>query len=230
MHAQNWKVKTVDTGYTLKRFEVDKKTNHKDGYYIEQEKSNMDTLVYGHYTDNKKTGTWKFRKQYGFLEYNYDTRIFENMPDTVKLIDSAYVKVGEEFIMTKVDAPPLGLTHYAEIVSLIVNKKYNKINHFSILGKAAVSIVSAEVTTDGKLANIKIEQPSLKSFDYNVVITLRQLKADWIPARLNNEPVTSKIFFYTFVSKVGDVKPAIDEKLYNYYFHIVFDENYRAYY
>jgi hypothetical protein len=99
----------------------------------------------------------------------------------------------------KVDSPPIYLGYKDEIKLMLAHTARVPVKEMAN-GFKATSTASFIIDSIGKIKDIKIERPGNVSFDQSVIRAIRIIDGEWIPARVNNMPVDSKMFVLIHIS------------------------------
>lgn len=195
-------------------YSVDKKTKRKDGAYLKLNKLTKDTLVSGNYSNNIKSGLWKYydKSKNIYLTYNFENKYLNRLSPKISETDSFFIKKDSLFVLEKVDSPPIYLGYKDEFritlsdnLILPVEIIENKITGFCVC--------TFVVDEQGKMKDIQIEKSLNKKFGKNIIQTLEAINGDWIPAYLNGKPIESKMYLFFEVSQ-NDKKRNFIEKPY----------------
>jgi len=220
---QDKKIKKVKSDKFIEVFTINKINKLKDGVYYKIKRESEDTLIIGDYKDDKKVGLWKYKdlNKKDYIIYNYDSFKLEYISNSLKSIDTFYIKSDSSFVLGKVDSPPIYLGYENEIKELLNN---NTLPTIDIMEKSisSVSIATFIVDKFGNLINIQIERSISKEFDKNILKSIRLICGSWIPAKLNGNNIDTKIYVMfqvsnSFTPKYYPNKPYIIPVLLSYY-------------
>ncbi len=187
--------KVKDDHYTC-TYLIDKKSKLKEGEYLKIKNNTLDTLVIGHYQNDRKVGVWKYRSagNKNYILYNYDSKSAEYLDPAICKVDS-FLTISENnglYLLSKVDSPPIYLGFKGEVKSMITNNVKVPVYEME-RGLHGVSAASFVIDRTGKIGQIKIERSLNKSFDKIVVNAIELLDSEWIPAKINNVPTDAKM-------------------------------------
>jgi len=190
------KQKEIKDNYSTCSYTIDKKTKLKDGEYIKIRNSNRDTLVIGHYENDRKVGLWKYKSpgNKDYITYNYDNQSVVCMDPAISKVDSFLIasENNDLYLLNKVDAPPIYLGFKGEVKSVINNNIKIPVYEME-RGIHGVSAASFVIDRTGKITQIKIERSVSKSFDMTLTKAIEMLDSEWIPAKVNNSPTDAKM-------------------------------------
>jgi len=191
------KIKEVKDDFFVSSYTINKKSKIKDGDYFKIKRSPYDTLVTGHYSNDQKSGLWKFRSKGSkdYISYNYDTHTIEYLSPEISKIDSFYT-ISESnglYLLNKVDSPPVYLGFKGEIKD-VLNRNIAVPVEDCERGIKGVCTASFIIDRTGKIRDIEIYRPLSNSFDRMLKKALEKIDGDWIPARVNNSPTDAKMF------------------------------------
>lgn len=168
---------------------TDKKIRH--GEYVRYGWNNK-IAEKGLYESNIRVGVWEFYDFNGELEqkYNYTDRKIEILKpselkfDILTQIDGVYVDKAP-------DEMPIFIGGQSRQFYFSMAMKYPvEAKRQGIQGKV---IISAIITTEGKMIGEKIEEGIGSGCDQEALKTIQNFPDDWIPAKVNGEPVNVKI-------------------------------------
>lgn len=194
-NAQEWKKKRKSDTKFKETFFIDKVTKARNGKYVKIDVYTRDTLVVGHYFNNMKVNTWKY---YGedknvFQEYDYDKGRLKYIRNEVMEVDSFVVKVNNDFILTRIESPPIYIGFENEVKRTIY-ENCNPGNSFWDKEVSGVTMVSFIIDKKGQIKDIEIESGFDESIEPSIINSIRQINGYWIPAKLNGQAVESKIY------------------------------------
>ena len=162
----------------------------------------------GQYKNNKRTGTWVFYTRVGQAEerYNYDTNtlLAEAAEDSIS--DFRYVFDGQINKTDRLTKPiNIGGRYYGYVPYLKLFKLPADMQN--IAPDQFVVILELLVSPAGRLAEYKIH---LKATNFERVLNYDPDRiADdfklFLPATVNNVPVTSRIFISCYINNVDDI-------------------------
>lgn len=205
--GQDKKTVRVNTPGITERYQIDKETKMKDGFFVRTNTRTKDTLVVGNYANNAKTGLWKYLSTAGlpYIDYNHSTHEVVYLTDDIKLVENFMVKVDSDFLLTKVDRAPFYLGDYQETQRILVEnlripkelmeKKVNSSCYYTFV-----------VNTQGKIEQISVLKSLSPAFDKQVVSAIQKLDQQWEPAIRNGEKVDARISLLINISDQDHVK------------------------
>jgi len=210
------KIKKVNDDYFTSIFTIDKSSKQKDGEYFKIKTHSSDTLVYGRYTNDKKSGLWKYKGagNKDYISYNYDNQAIEYLSPSISKIDSFYIKSENEgvYLLGKVDSPPIYLGYQGEIKALFDHNVKVPVEEMA-RGLNGTSVASFIIDLNGKIKDIKVERSINKNFDKMMINTINIIDSDWIPAKVKNTLTESKMLILVQVSN-SSVKSNVKNKPY----------------
>jgi hypothetical protein len=210
--SQERKIIKKKSDFYIEIYSIDKGSKKKDGEYVKIKKSTNDTLIFGNYNNDIKVGLWKFNSSSNriYFYYNYDKRLFNQLPTSISSIDSFYIKKDTAFCLTKVDSPPIYLGYKDEIKDVF---RQNAIVPADICekGLSGNSLASFVVDITGKIVDIGIDNSISKGLDKNIIKTINMINGDWIPAKVNGEPIDSKIYILYNISQITITTKYVEE-------------------
>jgi hypothetical protein len=178
----------------------------KQGQY--QAFYNKNLLVNGQFTNDKKTGIWRFNNKYGQLleTYNYDTNtlVYEASEDTLSNMRyNADIAVDAKDRTTK--PIKIGGRYYAYLPYLKLFKlpAYIQPN----MRDNYVVILELLVSPGGRLADCKIHLKLGTDDDIVHVNTdlLKEEDKQFIPATLNGQPISCRIFIRCYINYYDEI-------------------------
>jgi hypothetical protein len=197
------KIKKVKDDYFTNIFTIDKSSKQKNGEYFKIKIHSSDTLVYGKYVNDRKTGLWKYRGagNKDYILYNYDSHLIEYLSPSISKIDSFYIKSESEgvYLLGKVDSPPIYLGYQGEVKALFDHNVKVPVEEMA-RGLEGTSVASFIIDTNGKIKDVKVERSINKNFDKMMINTIKMIDSDWIPAKVNNTLTESKMLILAHVS------------------------------
>ena len=162
----------------------------------------------GQYKNNKRTGTWVFYSRSGLAEerYNYDSNILlaEAAEDSVSnfryVFDGKISKTDEVTKPVKIGGRYYGYAPYLKLFKLPADMQ-------NIVREQFAVILELLVSPAGRLAGYKIH---LKTINFERILNYDPDRiADdfklFLPATVNNVPVTSRIFINCYINVVDDI-------------------------
>ncbi|RYZ25169.1 MAG: hypothetical protein EOO10_18975 [Chitinophagaceae bacterium] len=145
----------------------------------------------GSYVNNERVGLWKFYSWEGELEqeYNFSTKelISDNLLDGMKARKFSVIK-GNDTLLTLLERPPLYITGKTRMQSALTKGSQIGI----ILRLTQVSgnvVVGFTIDTAGHAKNYKILSGIHDACDEEALRMVKNLPANWLPAKLNGELV-----------------------------------------
>ncbi|HRZ95935.1 MAG TPA: energy transducer TonB [Paludibacter sp.] len=220
--SQERKIKKKNSTNFIEVYSVDKKTKRKDGVYLKLNKLTNDTLISGNFSNNTKSGLWRYfdNSKNVYLTYNYDNQHLNQISPEISASDSFYIKKDSIFTLEKVDSPPIYLG-YKDEFGITMNQ--NIVLPVEIIENKIIGFCVSTFVVDkqGKMKDIRIEKSLNKKFNQNIIQTLKTINGDWIPAKLNGKPVESKTYLFFDVSQF-EKKRTFKEKPYLQVFYFSF--------
>lgn len=214
--SQELKYKRRDNVQTVDHYFIDRKSEELNGKFQKINKESGDTLIEGFYEKNEKTGLWNYRCKNGSFKYNYSTKELINSKCSLFLSDSFTVRIGDNYVLTKVEIPAVYLGYENELKDIIA---FNFKIPISIMENnlSGYTIASINIDTNGKINGVNIEKPFDKKFDKTLKQFLEsEIKGDFLPAIYNNSIVESKLFIVIDVSS-SPRKYIIEDNSYQIY-------------
>jgi protein TonB len=204
-----------DQYYTCK-YTIDKKSKLKDGEFIQIKNSTQDTLVIGQYKNDQKAGLWKYKTSGNkdYILYNYDKKSVEYLAPAISKVDSFLVIEPSNgiYFLNKVDSPPVYLGYNGEMKTMM-NKNLIVPAEEGQRGVNGVSTASFVIDTTGRISEIMIERSLSKSIDKMLINAIKMIDGEWVPAKVNNVPVNSKMNVLVYIHGPGNY-PKFKEKPY----------------
>ena len=194
-YSQELKSKKVVTNQFVETFTVDKKSKLKNGNYLNINAITKDTLVTGTFRDDLKTGIWKYYSKGNtpWIAYDYDNKEIKLIPAEIAKVDSFLIWKGNSFVREKVDSPPVYIGFEKEVqTTLAANTKLPVdllVN--GLFGKTLVSFI---IDKTGKMNGFKVEASFHKDLNPELLNACKLIDGTWLPAKVNGEPVDSKLF------------------------------------
>lgn len=144
----------------------------------------------GHYYNNKKAGIWKYFNKDGLEQtYNYST---DSLLFSVKAINDTIlpVKIGNIFKERHVDSPPIFIEGESALYNYIDSNNYF---YGYNLPKDQWITVTVQFVIDsiGNASDFKIKEGKYYDYNQNALNLIEKIPDYWIPAKINNKPVTS---------------------------------------
>ena len=194
-YAQELKSKNLVTNQFVETFTVDKKTKLKNSNYLKINAITKDTLVTGIYRDDLKTGIWKYYSKGNspWIVYDYENKAIKFLPTEIAKIDSFLIWKDNSFIREKVDTPPVYIGYEKEVQTTIaVNTKLPvDVLVNGLFGKTLVSFI---IDKTGKMNGFRVEASFHKDLNPELLNACKLIDGTWLPAKVNGEPVDSKLF------------------------------------
>lgn len=201
-YSQVLELKKVSTGNFREFYSIDKSTKKKCGKYLKLDKQTKDTLASGEYKNDQKAGIWKYYADENklWMAYDFDNKSLVLRPEKTGQSESFSVFNGNAFSEQNVDNPPfyLGSKNEIEDIFLASIKLSSEITSNS---KSGICIARFVVTKEGKIKDIVQELMLTNDLFQQIRNTLESLQSEWIPAKVNNEPVDAQYML------VLDIKP-----------------------
>lgn len=204
---KSYKQKEVKDQYYTCKYNIDKNSKLKDGEFIQIKNSTQDTLVIGQYKNDQKIGLWKYKTSGNkdYILYNYDNKSVEYLAPVISKVDSFLVIEPSNgiYFLNKVDSPPVYLGYNGEMKT-IMNKNLTVPAEESKTGINGVSTASFVIDTTGRISEIKIERSLSKSIDKMLINAIKMIDGEWIPAKVNNVPMNSKMNVLVYIHGPGN--------------------------
>lgn len=145
----------------------------------------------GEYADNARVGLWKFYNWEGELEqeFNFTTKelVSDNLLESLKSKRFAVIK-GMDTVAMLLERPPLYITGKTRMQSALT--KGSQIALILRLTRATGNVVVGfTIDTTGKARDYKILNGIHDACDAEALRMVKQLPANWLPAKLNGETV-----------------------------------------
>lgn len=173
-------------------FQVDKKSKDRHGFYYVINTNSKDTLVTGHYINNKPTGVWHYYDKNATLLFEYDYSNFGLKSIQTGIgYDSTYIISNGNFQFDKVDNPQLYLGYKNEAITELAMKLKLPIEVIKAQ-KSGMCIYSFVIDENGQLGNIQTAQSLSIEFDNQVIEALSNLRKQWHPAHKNQTAIASQ--------------------------------------
>ncbi|MGZ3754959.1 MAG: hypothetical protein ACXVAY_20560 [Mucilaginibacter sp.] len=196
------------TGSVTEKYQTVIKANKEEREGLYQAFYNGTLIASGQYKNNKRTGTWSFYNRKGEAEerYNYDTNILlaEAPEDSVSnftyAFDGQFNKTDHGTKPVKIGGRYYGYVPYLKLFKLPADLQDIRREQFNV-------ILELLVSPAGRLAEYKIH---LKAVNFERVLRYDPDRiADdfklFLPATVNNIPVTSRIFISCYINAVDDI-------------------------
>lgn len=186
-------------------YQLNKENKTKEGYYYLINTMSKDTLITGNYSNDKRTGNWKFNQKQSapYIEYNYDEHLLTSYKSDNK-IDSTFIKKGDKYVIDRVENPQLYIGFKDQVLyDLMKNIKLPK----EIIDneQSGLCMYSFVISKDGILKDIRVEQSLDKKLDKNVINSISELNYTWEPAKKDGNPVDSKSFLFIEIANNQEI-------------------------
>ncbi|MEI6143384.1 MAG: hypothetical protein WCP85_29170 [Mariniphaga sp.] len=194
-YSQELKSKKLVTNQFIETFTVDKKSKLKNGNYVKISAITKDTLATGNYRDDLKTGIWKYYRKGNapWIIYDYENKAIKQLPTEITKVDSFLIWKDNAFVREKVDSPPVYVGFEKEVQTTIaINTKLPvDVLVNGLLGKTLVSFI---IDKTGKMNGFRVEASFHKDLNPEVLNACKLIDGIWQPAKVNGQPVDSKLF------------------------------------
>lgn len=196
------------TAFVTEKYQtvIGAKNEVKQGIY--QALYNKIPIATGQFTNNKKTGIWHFYSRYGQLLENYDygtdSLLFEAREDTTSALryfmDAKLTPTDRVTKPIRRGGRYYGYVPYLKQFKLPANIASDRDGYFAVL--------ELLVSPGGRLADYKIHL-KLGGGDEQIIHidigVLNEEDKKFIPATLNKQPVTSRIFIQCYVNNYDEI-------------------------
>jgi antitoxin component YwqK of YwqJK toxin-antitoxin module len=169
-------------------------------------------VAQGNYTNNKKTGAWRFYDPKGKLMqvYDYDTRTIKyEAKEYAQATDLSY-GIDKEISDTDKITKPLkvGGRYYGYLPYLGLYQPPFNPYQYSTYG--CIAMVELVISPLGRLADFKVHTNcSLIQYDQTITMHVNLFKEEdkqFVPATYNGEPVVSRIFIRCILNSNGELE------------------------
>lgn len=156
-------------------------------------------IAQGNYSNNRKTGTWRFYNQKGKLMqvYDYDSRMLKYEAKEYAASSNFFYAIDKEIADTDRVTKPLkiGGRYYGYLPYLGLYQ--TPFNPYEYGTNGCVAVVELLISPLGRLAEYKVRTAcGLMEYDQTIAMNVSLFKEEdkqFIPATLNGEPVVSRI-------------------------------------
>ncbi len=155
----------------------------------------------GTYTKGKKTGVWEYMDFEGRLIQKFDHDKHELVFYKVEEYDTSHdyaVIRGKDTLHTRLDRPPMLIGGYGELFNIILDHQTNlkKIMKKSDSGHV---VIAFNLDSNCNYSNIRFTTTTQTDFNGEAMKMLEESRSLWMPALLNNTPVTvTKVMTATY--------------------------------
>lgn len=200
--SQTLELKKISTSCFREIYSVDKSTKQKCGKYLKLDRQTKDTLVFGEYKNDQKTGIWKYYADENklWMAYDFDNKSLVVRPEKTGETETFSVFNGNTFSEQKVDNPPLYLGSKNEIEKIFL-ASIKLSPEITANSKSGICIVRFVVTKEGKIRDIVQELALTNDLIPQIKNILESMQSDWIPSKINKEAVDAQHML------VLDIKP-----------------------
>ena len=142
----------------------------------------------GFFENNEKVGTWEYYS-FGKLiqKYNYTTGEIE-FYDDYEIGSKFYQVKGDSLVEVELDATPIFIGGNFKLLTYGGGLKYPRdAQRKGIQGKTYTTVT---ITSDGKMIDETVNSKIGGGCEEESLRVLRAAPDNWIPAKLNGEPVT----------------------------------------
>ncbi|MDC6350987.1 hypothetical protein PP178_05440 [Zeaxanthinibacter sp. PT1] len=225
LNAQKLKTKKERSNFHKTIYQLDKETKKQHGWYYKINDSSGDTLVIGQHDQGRRVGEWQFMDLDGkkFLSFNYDTNSSKPAWPVGSPGDSIPILHESEFVLQQVDRAPVFVGYKGKLQDEMIRILQEQ-NLMNSNWQQGLTVLSMIIDPRGNSRVVKVEQAASVHVAKALVNALKLVKGHWIPATLDNKPVTSKIFLvHTFYMSTGQYSslpetPQIPDKAGVFYF------------
>jgi hypothetical protein len=182
-YSQNRKtVKKHELSIT-EHYQIDKKTKQKDGLYVRIHNLSNDTLAVGNYTNDLKTGNWRYFSLGGapYITYDYSTDSIHFLADTITSVKQFIVKIDSTFILTDVDRAPVYTGDYQEVYR-ILTENISVPRTIAENNKTGNCYYTFTISKDGKVKDLTTNKSISKEIDKQITEAFTKLNHKWLPA------------------------------------------------
>ena len=193
--SQELKTKKVVSNQFAEIFTVDKKSKLRNGNYLKINALTKDTLISGIYRDDLKSGIWKYYSKGNapWIVYDYENNAIKLLPTEIAKVDSFLIWKDNTFVREKVDSPPVYIGFDKEVQTTIAANTKLPVDVLvnGLLGKTLVSFI---IDKAGKMNGFRVEASFHKDLNPEVLNACKLIDGTWLPAKVNGQPVDSKLF------------------------------------
>jgi hypothetical protein len=192
-------------------YSIDRSTKLKHGEYLKLNRKTKDTLVFGKFQNDIKSGVWKYYSSNNtlWMTYDFERKAILLIPAEISRIDSFIVKRSDSFSNTKVDLPPVYLGSKKEIES-ILSANFTIPKEIIENVKSEISIFSFVVDQNGKIKDFKNEQAVSKEVIKEVEANIKLVDGEWSPAFVDNVPIDARLLLVYEILPEG-AKPIFND-------------------
>ena len=194
-YSQELKSKKVVTNQFVETFTIDKKSKLKNGNYIKISAISKDTLATGSYRDDLKTGIWKYYSKGNapWIVYHYENKEIKFLSTNIAKVDSFLIWKDNAFVREKVDSPPVYIGFEKEVQTTVAANTKLPVDLLvnGLFGKTLFSFI---IDKTGKMNGIKVEASFHKDLNPELLNACKLIDGIWLPAKVNGQPVDSKLF------------------------------------
>lgn len=189
---------------------INKQTKQKEGLYLKVDMNTGDTLVTGQYSNDKKTGKWRFAyKKDIYFEYDFKENRISRTSASIQAVDTFIIKEGtEEYTLSKVDTPPLFLGYKNEFGALLTKSIRLPL---SVMEKhvTGTAVVSFAIDEHGLMKDVQSEAVLDKELDREIVRRITEVGGEWLPAVKDGQPVKAKFMVVISLSDGQNTSPSL---------------------
>lgn len=166
-------------------------------------------VAQGNYSNNQKTGTWRFYNQKGKLMqvYDYDSRTLKYEAKELAATSNFFYSIDKEIADTDKITKPLkiGGRYYGYLPYLGLYQP--PFNPYEYGTGGCIAIVELLISPLGRLAEYKVRTAcSLMQYDQTIALSVGLFKEEdkqFIPATYNGEPILSRIIIRCRLNQDG---------------------------
>lgn len=209
MIGQQLKKKKNSELFFEENYTVDKSSKKRQGDYLKFNKYSGDTLVKGHFEQDKQVGIWSYMgaDNSPYITYDYDLKKLVYIKDKSLEKASVQIKTEGKFKMSDVDHPAiyLGFKNEIDRTMMAVIKPPPSVFEQA---KAGMVMASFDINENGEVENFRVETSYDQNLNKSIEKSVDIIKKGWLPVEVNGVPVVSKMYMmcsFSFVT--GTVKP-----------------------
>jgi len=203
VHSQDLKQVTKYSDFLINKYTIDKSTKRKEGPFVQLERKTKDTICVGYYKNDKKVEVWHYYDNNNelYFSYNHDSNKIVHKSQLLIQTDSFLVKKEGDFVLEKVDSPPVllegknyALKIFAERFKLPISILQNEIS-----GRC---IYSVEIKKDGAIGGVNAVYSLDKTVDFEVERIFKLLKDDEVrfsPAKIGADTFDSEYLLTIYI-------------------------------
>ncbi len=222
-YSQELKKKKKTNEFSKEIYFINKENKLKHGDYVKLNVSTKDTIIKGHYENDKKIGKWTYfqaENKVNFI-YDYDNEQICFLSQELKGKNEFLVKIENNFKLENVDIPSLYLGSTDEIKYHLQRVRLS--DKIIKNGQAGISVIAIEIDKNGR-ASYSVKKSLDSSFEKNIIKTLEQFSNEWLPSKQNGIEKESQVLITYTIRPAAMSKLPLDniEKPYSWYFELYF--------